>query len=329
MKLATIYPTAGRSQSRDGQLVVVDEKARAAALVPENEYPTLRSAIEDWQLAAPRLAEIGAALLQGDWKETLDLDKATFMSPLPRAFGFLDGSAYLSHVRRVRKARGAEMPEELETIPLMYQGVSAPFLDPGSEITISDEAFGYDFEAELAVIVDDVPQGVKAADAEKHIKLILLLNDISLRNLIPAELARGFGFLQSKPCSSCAPFALSPDELGPSWKEGRAEIEVRVNLNGSQVGKLRASEMHFSFPQLIEHAARTRPLAAGTIIGSGTVSNEDKGRGIGCLVEKRLIEIIDSGAAKSNYLKVGDQITIEAFLGDKSLFGKIEQRCSL
>jgi len=321
MRFATI-----KSGSKDGALLLVDSSLENGSLVPNSLSTSLIFALENWQTIEPKLKELENSLKTKNAFEQ-KLKNSNFRSPLPRSYGFLDGSAYLSHVRRVRKSRGAEMPPEFIEIPLMYQGVSDTFLDPFSDIPVIDEAFGVDFEAEIAVVVDEVPMGTNAKDALSHIKLLLLLNDISLRNLIPEELARGFGFLQSKPASSFAPFAVTPDELGKAWNDGKADIQVKVTLNGKIVGELQTGEMHFSFPKLIEHAARTRTLSPGTIIGSGTVSNEDEGRGIGCLVEKRVIEIIASGKAKTEYLKIGDKVTIEAFSEGKSIFGAIQQNC--
>jgi fumarylacetoacetate (FAA) hydrolase len=319
VKLATL-----KSGTRDGRLVVVAPDHATGALVPD--IPTLLRALEDWQGAEPRLREVAEALARGSGGETVDLRQAEFMAPLPRTWAWLDGSAFLHHVILVRKARGAEPPEDLWTVPLMYQGVSDTFLGPRDDIPLLDEAHGMDFEAEVGVVVDDVPMGVPAAEAGKHIKLLVLMNDVSLRNLIPRELAAGFGFFQGKPASSFGPYAVTPDEAGEAWRDGRLHLEMRSELNGRLFGHPHAGAMHFSFGDLIAHAARTRALSAGTIIGSGTVSNEDETVGSSCLAEQRMIEKIKTGAMTTPFMKAGDTISIEMLQGDRSLFGRIAQR---
>ncbi len=329
MRLATLNAKTREigSKSADGQLALVDLASATAVLVPDALCPNLRSAIENWGESHSKLFELHQQLLRGDCAKVLALNDLSFRSPLPRTWAFLDGSSYLEHVRRVRKSRAAEPPADLETNPLMYQGLSDCYFDPKQDLVLIDEKWGFDLEAELAVVVDDVPLGVKPEQAEKHIKLIMLLNDISLRELIPAELAKGFGFLQGKPSSSFAPFALTLDELGSAWRDGKAHLSMECRINDKLLGKLDTGEMHFSFPELIAHAAKTRKLSAGTIIGSGTVSNKDESRGVGCLVEKRVLEIINSGKASTPYLKAGNVVRIEAFNNEHSLFGAIEQRC--
>ena len=255
------------------------------------------------------------------------LFRSDLAATLPRAPQFVDGSAYLAHVERVRKARGAEMPASFKTDPLMYQAVSDGFLAPTEPIRMADEAWGIDFESEVGVVVDDVPAGVSPAEAAKHIKLVLLINDVSLRNLIPDELAKGFGFLQSKPRSALSPIAVTPDELGDAWRDGKLHLPLVTHLNGKLFGEPNAGvDMQFSFPRLIAHAAKTRPLAAGSIIGSGTIANQDESKGSSCLAEKRVLEIIKEGKPKTPFMKFGDTVRIEMF--DKSgasIFGAIEQ----
>jgi fumarylacetoacetate (FAA) hydrolase len=246
---------------------------------------------------------------------------------LPRAYAWLDGSAYINHVILVRKARGAEPPATLETDPLMYQGGSDIFLRPRQDIPLADPAWGLDFESEVAVIVDDTPMGVSVEEAAGHIRLLMLCNDVSLRNLIPAELAKSFGFLQSKPSSAFSPMAITPDELGDSWRDTRVHLPLDSHLNGAWYGSPEAGpEMHFNFAQLIAHAAKTRPLAAGSIIGSGTVSNKDRSKGSSCLAEKRMIEKIDSGEFRTPFMAAGDRIQIEMKKNGESLFGMIDQK---
>ncbi|MGH8281079.1 MAG: fumarylacetoacetate hydrolase family protein, partial [Gammaproteobacteria bacterium] len=270
---------------------------------------------------------ISDALNAGKAAGAFKLNMKELAAVLPRAPQFVDGSAYLAHVERVRKARGAEMPPSFRTDPLMYQAVSDGFLSPKESIRMADEAWGIDFESEVGVVVDDVPAGVTPAEAAKHIKLVLLINDVSLRNLIPNELGKGFGFLQSKPRSALSPIAVTPDELGDAWKDGKVHLPLVTHLNGELFGEPNAGvDMQFSFPQLIAHAAKTRPLAAGSIIGSGTIANQDESKGSSCLAEKRVLEIIKNGKATTPFMKFGDIVRIEMF--DKngaSIFGAIEQ----
>jgi fumarylacetoacetate (FAA) hydrolase len=319
MKLATL-----RTSGRDGALVVVSADGRRLAPAPP-AVPTLQAALDGWDTARP-LLEALSARLDGGALPGAPVDAAALAAPLPRAYEWLDGSAFLHHVRLARQARGAELPPELATDPLVYQGGSGVLQGPRDPLPGDDPGAGLDFEAEIAVIVGDVPRGVGSADAARCIRLVCLVNDVTLRNLIPRELAKGFGFVQSKPATAFAPFAVTPEALGLAWREGRLHLDVRCTLNGARVGSCDAGQMHFSFPQLIAHVARTRALTAGTIIGSGTVSNEDPARGVSCLVERRMRETLESGAARTDYLAPGDNIRIEVFDGEGgSVFGAIDQ----
>ena len=321
MKLASL-----KEDGRDGALVVVNFELTHAIVVPEIA-PTMQFAIENWQEIFPELESIYFDL--NEKKITgFPIKKQRLASPFPRSFQWLDGSAYLSHVERVRKARGAEMPENLYTDPLMYQGGSDSFLGPADPIELQDLGWGLDFEAEVVVVTDDVPQGITADEAINHIRLIMLVNDLSLRNLIPAELAKGFGFLHGKPPSAFSPVAVTIDELGNAWSDGKLCLPLTIHLNGQLFGNANAGiDMHFNFSTLISHAAKTRALNAGTLIGSGTVSNHDASQGFSCLVEKRVNEIIEKGEAETPFLTYDDQICIEMFdhRGD-SIFGSIEQK---
>ena len=321
MKLAT-----KRNGTRDGSLVVV--KRDLSAITDASAIaPTMQAALDDWSRVEPRLKAL-AEQLEAGTAPTEPYDSTTLHCPLPRAFEWVDGSAYLNHVRLVRKARKVDPPPTLETDPLVYQGGSSHLLGPTDDIVIRDEAWGCDFESEVAVILGDVPMGTLAADAAPCVRLVMLVNDVSLRNLIPDELAKGFGFFQGKPATAFSPVACTPDELGSAWRDGRLHLTLKTWLNGTQVGDTYAGpEMHFSFFRLIEHLAKTRQFAAGTILGSGTVSNEDRTRGISCLAEQRVIETIETGGPKTPFLKHGDRVEIEMFSGDgKSLFGRIDQR---
>lgn len=321
MKLATL-----KDGTRDGQLIIV--KRDGSAYVPATGIAaTLQAALDDWtQLESP-LRDLAARIEDGRTL-TVPLDVSRLHSPLPRAYEWVDGSAYLNHIRLVRKARNAEPPPTLTTDPLVYQGGAGTFLAPTEDILLADEAWGWDFEAEVAVILGDVPQGTSAAGASQHVRLLMLCNDLSLRNLIPAELAKGFGFFQSKPSSAFSPFAVTPDELGSAWRNGRVHLRLRVTLNGQVVGDTETGpEMHFSFEDLIGHICKTRGFVAGTILGSGTVSNEDRSHGVSCLAERRMIEAIETGGPRTPFLKAGDSIEIEMTAPDgSSLFGRIAQR---
>lgn len=320
MKLATLD-----SGSRDGTLMVVDRDLQWAVPVPQIAN-TLQEVLDEWASMAPKLENIYQSLNGGEI-EGVALEVEQLAAPLRRAYQWLDGSAYLSHVERVRKARGAEMPPSLWTDPLMYQGGSDHFLGPQEPICVADDAFGVDFEAEVVVITDDVPLGVTPAQARSHIKLLTLVNDISLRNLIPSELAKGFGFVQGKPASALAPVVVTPDELGRAWDGAKVHLPLRTYWNGKLFGEPDAGEdMQFDFPQLISHAAKTRSLIAGTLIGSGTVSNVDWHRGYSCIVERRVMEIIEEGTAVTPFMSYGDRVRIEMQDSQgRSIFGAIEQ----
>lgn len=320
MKLATRM-----NGSRDGQLIVVRSDHRAYADA-SGIAATMQAALDNWERVVTQLEALQRDLDAGD-VEGRELDWSEIHSPLPRAYEWVDGSAYLNHVRLVRKARNAEPPATLETDPLVYQGGSGTFLAPLEPIPFLDASYGLDFEAEVVVVLGDVPLGTKAADALQYVRLVTIVNDVSMRGLIPAELKKGFGFFQGKPSSAFAPLALTPDELGDHWKQGRLHLPVQVWLNGERVGWAEAGpEMHFGFAELIEHITRTRALTAGTILGSGTVSNEDQEHGISCLAEARMIEIIEHGEAKTPFLSPGDNVRIEVHdPSGRNLFGTIEQ----
>jgi len=327
MKLASL------KGGRDGRLVVVSHDlmryASAASVAA-----TLQGALDDWTNARPALEAIAKDLEDGGGDK---FEQAACASPLPRAYQWADGSAYVNHVELVRKARGAEMPASFWTDPLMYQGGSDSFLGPRDDIPMADEAWGIDFEAEVTVVTDDVPMGVSAADAVKHIQLIMLVNDVSLRNLIPGELGKGFGFFQSKPSSAFSPIAVTPDELGASWSDAKVHLPLLSTLNDKAIGKPEAGvDMTFDFGQLIAHAAKSRPLSAGCIIGSGTVSNklndgpgkhiDDGGVGYSCIAEIRTIETINDGKPSTSFMQFGDSIRIEMYdANGASIFGTIDQ----
>lgn len=319
MRLATL-----RDGTRDGTLIVVGRDGNRFARAGAGA-PTLQAALDDWDRAAPALAALATKLDGGGSGDALDV--ARLGPPLPRAYEWIDGSAFLVHVRRVRAARGAAPPPTLETDPLVYQGGSGVLLGPRDDIPLVDPAWGLDFESEVAVILGDTPQGTRAADAHAHVRLLMLANDITLRGLVADELAKGFGFFQSKPATAFSPFAVTPDELGPAWRDGRVHLRVRTTYNGALAGDPDASEMHFSFFDLIAHVARTRAFAAGTILGSGTVSNADRARGVSCLVERRALEQIDGGPATTPYMAAGDTIAIELRdAAGRDVCGRIEQR---
>lgn len=320
MKLAT-----RDDGSRDGKLVVVSQDG-LRMLEAGGRWTSLQKALDDWDEAKPDLELLYERLGKNPSLGTPTQEEC-FKAPLPRAYEWIDGSAYINHVVLVRKARGAEPPETLRTDPLIYQGGSSVLLGHRDPITLADPSWGCDFESEVAVILGDVPEGVKAEEAEKHIRLIVLVNDVSLRNLIPAELAKGFGFFQSKPASAFSPFAVTPDELGNAWRGGRVYLPLQTRLNGRLFGDPDAGdEMHFSFCDLIAHISKTRAYGAGTILGSGTVSNEDRRKGSSCLAEVRMIETIEQGQPKTPFLQYGDKVEIE--MKDSiglSIFGKINQ----
>ena len=321
MKLASL-----KEGGRDGTLVVVSRDL-ARAVRAEGIAPTLQRALEDWGNTAPRLNALSEALANGTAAGAFDLDVAALAAPLPRAYEFVVGSAYLPHVERVRRARGAEVPESFYSDPLMYQAVSAGFYGPRDPVLATSEEYGIDLEAEIVVVTDDVPMAVSAADAAAHIQLIGLVNDVSLRNLIPGELAKGFGFLQSKPRSALSPVFVTADELGPAWRDSKLHLPLVSHINDAWFGAPEAGEdMQFSFAELVAHAARTRPLSAGTIVGSGTIANKDEARGASCLAEKRMLEIIAGGKPATPFLRFGDRVRVEMFDRDgHSIFGAIEQ----
>jgi len=322
MKLASL-----KTGGRDGSLVVVSRNL--ARLVPATGIsPTLQSALDNWQQTAPRLNALYEELNRGTCANIRAVDFEVFAAPLPRAFEFVDGSAYLPHVERVRRARGALVPESFYEDPLMYQATSAGFHGPRDPVAVVSEDYGIDFESEVIVVTDDVPMAVTPEKAEGHIQLIGLVNDVSLRNLIPAELAKGFGFLQSKPRSTLSPVLVTPDELGDRWRDSKLSLALHSTLNGAYFGDPEAGvDMQFNFARLVAHAARTRPLTAGTIVGSGTIANQDTGKGASCLAEIRMLEIIAGGKPLTPFMKFGDTIRIEMFdLEGNSIFGAIEQK---
>ncbi|MCB9507753.1 MAG: fumarylacetoacetate hydrolase family protein [Myxococcales bacterium] len=322
MKLATLA-----DGSRDGSLVIVSRDGTSCVSAADIA-PTLQAALDQWDRVQPRLRARYDMLNSGAQQDIRPVDPTALHSPLPRAYEWIDGSAYINHIVLVRKARGAEPPATLKTDPLVYQGGSGTFLKPTEDITFPTEAWGIDFESEVAVIVGDVPRGTTAAEAADYVRLVVLVNDVTLRNLIPEELAKGFGFFVSKPSTAFSPFAVTPDELGDAWRGGRVHLPLVTRYNGEVFGDPEAGpDMHFGFCELIEHVCKTRPLTAGTIIGSGTVSNEDRARGSSCLAERRMIEQIDEGAIKTPFMKFGDRVEIEMFGPDgASIFGKISQR---
>jgi fumarylacetoacetate (FAA) hydrolase len=331
MKLATL-----KAGGRDGTLVVVSRDLGQCVPVADIA-PTLQSALDHWDTAEPKLRAVSDGLNGGGATDAVPFHENQCRSPLPRAYQWADGSAYVNHVELVRKARGAEIPESFWTDPLMYQGGSDTFLAPGDPVLMESEDWGIDFEAEVAVVTGDVPAGVGVSAAADAIRLVMLVNDVSLRGLIPAELAKGFGFFQSKPSSAFSPVAVTPDELGEAWRDGKVHLPLLVTLNGEVFGKAEAGvDMTFDFPRLIAHAAKTRPLGAGAIIGSGTVSNKmdggpgkpvaEGGVGYSCIAEIRMIETIQSGAPKTGFMKFGDRIRIEMKdATGTSIFGAIDQ----
>ncbi len=326
LKLASL-----KDGGRDGSLVVVSKDLSRAVRVPDIA-PTLQAALEDWLELAPELKSVYRLLNQGEGRDILPFDEllasGACAAPLPRAYQWADGSAYLNHVELVRKARGAEMPASFWEDPLMYQGGSDRFIGPVDPIEAVSEEHGIDFESEVAVITDDVPMGVTPVAAASHIKLVLLVNDVSLRGLIPNELAKGFGFFHGKPATAFSPVAVTPETLGGAWRDGKLHRPLLSVLNGQSFGHPDAGvDMAFSFPQLVAHAAKTRHLGAGTIIGSGTISNADRAVGSSCLAEKRMIETIEAGKPETPFMAFGDRIRIEMRddAGD-SIFGAIDQQ---
>ena len=329
MKLGSL-----KEGGRDGTLIVVSRDL-SKAVKATGIAPTLQRALEDWDTVAPRLNALYEVLnlspaetINGEPVVVVDL--AALASPLPRAYEFVDGSAYLPHVARVRKARGAEVPESFYTDPLMYQATSAGFLGPRDPVRVPDEAYGIDLEAEVVVITDDVPMAATPEQAAQHIQLVGLVNDVSLRNLIPGELAKGFGFLQSKPRSALSPVFVTPDELGDAWRDNKVHLPLLTHINGAWFGAPEAGvDMQFDFAQLVAHVAKTRPLSAGTIVGSGTVANEDTSLGASCFAELRTVETLRDGKPSTPFMKYGDSVRIEMLdRAGHSIFGAIEQKIS-
>jgi fumarylacetoacetate (FAA) hydrolase len=321
MKLATI-----KDGSRDGRLFVVNrDLTMAVSVLP---VPTLQSALDDWRRWEPVLKQLYGDLNEAKIKNAVAFQSLELAAPLPRAYQWCDGSAYLSHAELVRRARNAEMPASLYVDPLIYQGGSDVLLGAHDDIQLENDAWGCDLEAEIAVIVDDVPMGVSPQAAGSHIRLFMLVNDVSLRNLMPAELAKQFGFFQSKPPTAFSPVAATPDELGEAWDGHKLSLPLFSTVNDVELGHPNAGvDLNFDFPRLIAHAAKTRPLSAGTIVGSGTVSNRDRSAGSSCLQERRMIETIERGSPKTPFLTFGDTVRIEMFdPKGQSIFGAIRQK---
>lgn len=321
MKLASL---AG--PGRDGALAVVSRDL-ARATRATRVAPTLQAALDDWARTAPALEALARELEAGR-ADSFAFDPGQALAPLPRAYHWVDGSAYVNHVELVRKARGAEMPQSFWTDPLVYQGGSDDFLPPAADAPFASEDWGIDLEGEVAVVTDDVPMGTDARAARGHIRLLMLVNDWSLRNLIPGELAKGFGFYQSKPATAFSPVAVTPDELGEAWRDAKLHLPLVVHVNGRPLGQPHAgTDMTFDFGQLIAHAAKTRRLGAGAIVGSGTVSNYDRSKGSTCIAERRMLETLEQGKPVTPFLSFGDRVRIEMFdAAGRSIFGAIDQR---
>ena len=324
MKLSSL-----RTDARDGQLIVVSRDLSRAVAVPEIAA-TLQQALDDWALMEPKLRAVAEALEAGriESGRVFKFDAGAMSSPLPRAYQWVDGSAYVNHVELVRKARGAQMPESFWEDPLVYQGGSDDFLGPRDDVPVPSEEFGIDLEGEVAVITDDVAMGTSRGAAANHIKLVMLVNDWSLRNLIPGELAKGFGFYQSKPATAFSPVAVTPDELGEAWRGSTLHLPLSVHINDEVFGQPNAgADMTFDFARLIEHITKTRNARAGTILGSGTISNYDRSLGSACIAERRMLEQVEQGQAVTPFLKFGDRVRIEMFDRERrSIFGAIDQR---
>jgi fumarylacetoacetate (FAA) hydrolase len=323
MKLATL-----RDSSRDGALAVVTRDGQRLARATQ-VAPSLQAALDEWDRTEPALRALASELESGRIAGE-PCNPSTLLAPLPRAYEWIDGSAFVSHIVLVRKARGAEPPPSLYTDPLLYQGGSGVLLGPRDDITLVDESYGLDLEGEVAVVLGDTRLGTTASNASQNVRLLMLANDVTYRNLVPAELEKGFGFLCSKPATAFSPFAITPDELGDAWHEGRVRLPLRCEWNGERLGEPDAGAMHFSFYDLIAHIARTRALTAGTILGSGTVSNEDASRGVACLAELRMREVLEHGRPHTRFLRSGDRVRIEMLHPDgTSLFGCIEQKVTI
>ena len=321
MKLGSL-----KEGGRDGTLIVVSRDLKHAVKAT-GIAATLQAALDDWSNAAPRLNALSDELNAGKAQDAFALDMSKLAAPLPRAYEFVDGSAYLPHVARVRRARGAEVPESFYVDPLMYKATSAGFLGPRDPVVVSSEDYGIDLEAEVVVVTDDVPMAVTPEQAAGHIQLVGLINDVSLRGLIPAELAKGFGFLQSKPRSALSPVFVTPDELGDAWQGEKLHLPMRTWLNDKWFGEAECGvDMQFNFAQLVAHAAKTRPLTAGSIVGSGTIANEDTSKGASCLAEQRTVEALRDGKPSTPFLKFGDTLRIDITDSEgASIFGTIEQ----
>lgn len=321
MKLASL------KHGRDGKLIVVSRDLKRA-IAADAVAPTLQFALDAWERCAPRLEQLYRELNDGSPIGSFSFRPQDCAAPLPRAYQWADGSAYVTHVELVRKARGATMPESFWTDPLIYQGGSDSFIGPTDDILAADEAWGIDMEGEVAVITGDVPMGTSPAQAASHVRLLMLVNDVSLRNLIPKELEKGFGFFQSKPATAFSPVAVTPDELGAHWRDGKVHLPLVIDLNGNRLGSPNAGvDMTFSFPQLIAHVAKTRELEAGSIIGSGTISNADRKSGSACLAEVRMLETIEKGKPETPFMRFGDKVRIEMTLPDgSSVFGAIDNQ---
>jgi fumarylacetoacetate (FAA) hydrolase len=318
---------ASLKQGRDGKLIVVSQDL-SRAIAADGIAPTLQMALDTWERSAPRLERLYREVTDGAPIGSFSFRPGDCASPLPRAYQWADGSAYVTHVELVRKARGAKMPETFWTDPLMYQGGSDSFIGPEDDILAADEAWGIDMEGEVAAITGDVPMGSSPTQARVHVRLLMLVNDVSLRNLIPGELEKGFGFFQSKPATAFSPVAVTPDELGAHWKDGKVHLPLLIDLNGQRFGSPNAGvDMTFSFYDLIAHVAKTRELEAGSVIGSGTVSNSDRSSGSACLAERRMLETIEKGKPETPFLRFGDRVRIEMKLPDgQSIFGAIDQK---
>ncbi|MGF1688375.1 fumarylacetoacetate hydrolase family protein [Photobacterium japonica] len=317
---------ASLNQGRDGQLIIVSRDLRLAVHA-HDIAPTLQFALDNWALVEQPLQHLYQQLNDGHAPNAFPFNARLCSSPLPRAYQWADGSAYVNHVELVRKARGAEMPDSFWTDPLMYQGMSDRFYGPTDDILMADERWGIDFEGEIAIVSDDVPMGIRTEEVHDHIQLLMLVNDVSLRQLIPAELAKGFGFFQSKPSTAFSPVAVTPDELGEHWHDFKLHHRLRVSLNGQPFGQPHAgTDMTFNFAELVQHAAKSRALSAGSIIGSGTVSNKDRSQGSCCIAEKRMLEILEHGEPRTPFMAFGDTVRID--MTDEqgqSIFGAIEQ----
>jgi fumarylacetoacetate (FAA) hydrolase len=321
MKLGSL-----KTNTPDGALCVVSKDNKTATKV-EDIAKTMQFAMDYWDEVSPKLELVYKNLNEGKVDSAFDVNEEDFHSPLPRAYAWMDGSAFIQHVKLVRKARNAPLPETLETVPLMYQGGSDAFLAPREDIPQVDFSHGTDFEGEIVVYTGPISLNASEEECAKQIRLVGICNDVSLRGLIPAELKNGFGFLVSKPSSAFSPFVVTPDELGDAWKDGKLHLDLHVTYNNEFFGKANGREMFFSFPRLLKHASQTRRLSAGTILGSGTVSNEDESVGSSCLAEKRMLEKIKTGEFTTPFMKVGDTIKMEMFDKDgNNLFGTIEQK---